>query len=106
MGWTGRRGGPARTGGPVPGTRRRSARGLEAGAVRPPAEGGRPSQRIAAESGVHADRPRGWRNGHSAAGPAGDVARRKAEAAGLARSRRQNERLEQRDEILKRAEAL
>ena len=93
-------------GGPVPGTRRRSASGLEAGAVRPPAKGGRPSQRVAAEPGVHADRPKGRRNGHLPAGPTRAVVRRKVAAAELARTRRENGRLGQEDEILERAAAL
>ena len=74
--------------------------------MRPPAKGGRPSQRVAAEPGVHADRPKGRRNGHLAAGPTRAVVRRKVEAAELARTRRENGRLGQEDEILERAAAL
>ena len=74
--------------------------------MRPPAKGGRPSQRVAAEPGVHADRPKGRRNGHLAAGPTRAVVRRKVEAAELARTRRENGRLGQEDDILERAAAL
>ena len=48
---------------------------------------------------------RSWRNEHLAAGSAEALARQKAEAAELARLRREVKRLEQENEILKRAAA-
>ena len=54
---------------------------------------------------VHADQLRGWRNEHLAIGSAEALARQKAEAAELARLRREVKRLEQENEILKRAAA-
>ena len=55
--------------------------------------------------GVHPNQLRGWRNERLAAGSAEALARRKAEAAELARLRRENKRLEQENEILKKAAA-
>ena len=46
-----------------------------------------------------------WRNEHLAAGSADALARQKAEAAELARLRREVKRLEQENEILRRAAA-
>jgi transposase len=46
-----------------------------------------------------------WRNEHLAAGSADALARQKAEAAELVRLRREVKRLEQENEILKRAAA-
>ena len=60
---------------------------------------------MADELGVHPNQLRGWRNEHLAAGSAEALARRKAEAAELARLRREVKRLEQENEILKRAAA-
>ena len=68
-------------------------------------ESGRPLQAMAEELGVHADQLRGWRIEHLAAGSAEALARQKAEAAELARLRRENKRLEQENEILRRAAA-
>ena len=68
-------------------------------------ESGRPLQAIAAELGIHANQLRMWRNERLAAGSAEALARRKAEAAELARLRREVRRLEQENEILKRAAA-
>jgi transposase len=48
---------------------------------------------------------RGWRNEILAAGTAEALAKQKAEAAELARLRHENRRLEQENEILKRAAA-
>ena len=62
-------------------------------------------QEVSEELGVHANQLRGWRNEHLAAGSAEAVARQKAEAAELARLRREVKRLEQENEILKRAAA-
>jgi transposase len=68
-------------------------------------ESGRPLQAGAEELGVHANQLRGWRIEHLAAGSAEALARQKAEAAELARLRRENKRLEQENEILRRAAA-
>jgi transposase len=89
----------------MPKTRRRFTSEFKAEAVKLLTEGGKPLQQVAAELGVHANQLRGWRNEHLAAGSAEAVARQKAEAAELARLRRENKRLEQENEILKRAAA-
>jgi len=60
---------------------------------------------VAADLGVHANQLRTWRNERLAAGSADALARQKAEAAELARLKRENKRLEQENEILKRAAA-
>ena len=85
--------------------RRRFTAEHKAEAVKRLEESGKPLQAVAEELGVHANRLRGWRNGHLAAGSAEALARQRAEAAELARLRRENERLEQENEILKRAAA-
>ena len=54
---------------------------------------------------MHANQLRGWRNEQLAAGSAEALARQKAEAAELTRLKRENRRLEQENEILKRAAA-
>ena len=89
----------------MPKTRRRFTSEFKAEAVKLLTESGEPLQQAAAELGVHANQLRGWRNEHLAAGSAEALARQKAEAAELARRRRENERLEQENEILKRAAA-
>jgi transposase len=89
----------------MPKTRRRFTSEFEAEAVQLLTESGKPLQQVAAELGVHANQLRGWRNEHLAAGSAEALARQKAEAAALARLRRENKRLEQENEILKRAAA-
>ena len=89
----------------MPKTRRRFTSEFKAEAVKLLAEGGKPLQQVAAELGVHANQLRMWRNEQLAAGSAEALAQRKAEAAELARLRRENKRLEQENEILKRAAA-
>ena len=74
-------------------------------AVRLLEESGRPLQAVAGELGVHANQLRMWRNEQLAAGSAAALARQKAEAAALARLRREVKRLEQETEILKKAAA-
>ncbi|HJX30179.1 MAG TPA: transposase [Thermoanaerobaculia bacterium] len=86
-------------------TRRRFTPEFKAEAVKLLEESGRPLQAVAEELGVHANQLRGWRNERLAAGSAEALARQKAEAAELARLRRENRRLEQENEILKRAAA-
>jgi transposase len=89
----------------MPRTRRRFTPEFKTEAVRLLEESGRPLQAVAEELGVHANQLRGWRNERLAAGSAEALARQKAEAAELARLRRENRRLEQENEILKRAAA-
>ncbi len=89
----------------MPRTRRRFTSEFKTEAVRLLEESGRPLQAIAEELGVHANQLRTWRNEHLAAGSAEALARQKAEAAELARLRRENKRLEQENEILRRAAA-
>jgi len=89
----------------MPRTRRRFTGEFKTEAVRLLAESGRPLQAVAEELGIHPNQLRGWRNEHLAAGSAEALARQKAEAAELARLRRENRRLEQENEILKRAAA-
>jgi transposase len=89
----------------MPRTRRRFTAEFKAEAVKLLEESGRPLQAIAEELGVHPNQLRTWRNERLAAGSADALARQKAEAAELARLRRENKRLEQENEILKRAAA-
>ena len=89
----------------MPRTRRRFTSEFKTEAVRLLEESGRPLQAIAEELEVHANQLRTWRNEHLAAGSAEALARQKAEAAELARLRRENRRLEQENEILRRAAA-
>ena len=86
-------------------TRRRFTPEFKAEAVKLLEESGRPLQAVAEELGVHANQLRGWRNERLAAGSAEALARQKAEAAELARLRREVKRLEQENEILRRAAA-
>ena len=89
----------------MPRTRRRFTPEFKTEAVKLLEESGRPLQAVAEELGVHANQLRGWRNEQLAAGSAEALARQKAEAAELARLRRENKRLEQENEILRRAAA-
>src|SRR3954471_21703869 len=85
--------------------RRRFTAEYKAEAVKRLEESGKGLQQVADELGVQANQLRGWRNEHLAIGSAEALARQKAEAAELARLRRENKRLEQENEILKRAAA-
>ena len=89
----------------MPRARRRFTAEFKNEAVRLLEESGRPLQAVAEELGVHANQLRTWRNERLAAGSAEALARQKAEAAELARLRREAKRLEQENEILKRAAA-
>ena len=89
----------------MPRTRRRFTPEFKAEAVKLLEESGRPLQAVAEELGIHANQLRTWRNERLAAGSAEALARQRAEAAELARLRRENRRLEQENEILKRAAA-
>src|ERR687898_2864760 len=89
----------------MPRTRRRFTAEFKTEAVRLLEESGRSLQAVAEELGVHANQLRGWRNEHLAAGSAEALARQKAEAAELARLRRENKRLQPENGILRRAAA-
>ena len=89
----------------MPRTRSRFTAEFKAEAVKLLEESGRPLQAVAEEFGIHPNQLRTWRNERLAAGSAEALARQKAEAAELARLRRENKRLEQENEILRRAAA-
>ena len=86
-------------------TRRRFSAEYKSEVVKRLEESGRSLQAVADELGIHANQLRGWRNEQRAAGSAEALARQKVEAAELARLRREVKRLEQENEILKRAAA-
>jgi transposase-like protein len=85
--------------------RRRFTAEYKGEAVKRLEESGKTLHQVADELGVHPNQLRGWRNERLAAGPAEALARQKAEAAEPARLRREDKRLEQENEILKRAAA-
>jgi transposase len=85
--------------------RRRFTAEYKAEAVKRLEESGEALQQVADELGVRANQLRGWRNERLAAGSAEALARQRAEAAELVRLRREVKRLEQENEILKRAAA-
>jgi transposase-like protein len=85
--------------------RRRFTAEYKAEAVERLEESGKPLQAVADELGVDPNQLRGWRHERLAAGSAEALARQKAEAAELARLRRENKRLEQENELLKKAAA-
>jgi transposase len=89
----------------MPRTRRRFTGEFKAEAVKLLEESGRPAQALAEELGIHPNQLRTWRNERLAAGSAEALAKQKAEAAELVRLRREVKRLEQENEILKRAAA-
>src|SRR3954466_15207634 len=85
--------------------RRRFTAEYKAEAVKRLEESGKALQQVAAALGVPPNQLRTWRKERLAAGSAEALARQKAEAAELARLKRENKRLEQEDEILERAAA-
>src|ERR687886_269927 len=85
--------------------RRRFTAEYQAAAAKRLEESGKTLQAAGEELGVHANQLRGWRNERLAAGSVEALARQKAEAAELARLKRENKRLEQENEILERAAA-
>ena len=89
----------------MPRTRRRLTTEFKVEAVKLLEESGRPLQAVAEELGIHANQLRTWRDERLAAGSAEALARQKAEAAELTRLRREVGRLEQENEILRRAAA-
>src|SRR3954451_19986986 len=85
--------------------RRRFTAEYKGEAVKRLEESGKTLRQVADELGVHPDPLRGWRNERLAAGTAEALARQRAEAAELARLRRENKRLGQEHEVLQRAAA-
>src|SRR3954464_2544871 len=86
-------------------TRRRFTAEFEAEAVRRPLEGGKGLSEVATELGLSPGQLSAWRNEHLAVGSAEALAARKAERAEQQRPKRENERLEEEVEILKKAAA-
>src|SRR4051795_6681604 len=86
-------------------TRRRFTAELKAEAVKRLLDGGKGLGEVATELGLSPGQLSGWRNERLAAGSAEALARQKAEAAERAGLKRENKRLEQENEILKRAAA-
>ena len=68
-------------------------------------DGGKGLGEVATELGLSPGQLSGWRNEHLAAGSAEALAARKAEQAELQRLKRENKRLEEEVEILKKAAA-
>jgi transposase-like protein len=85
--------------------RRRFTAEFTAEAVQRLLEGGKGLSEVATELGISPGQLGGWRNEHLAAGSAEALARQKAEQAELARLRRENKRLEEEVEILRKAAA-
>ena len=86
-------------------TRRRFTAEFKAQAVERLLEGGRGLSEVATELGLSPGQLGAWRNERLAAGSAEALARRKAEQAETQRLRRENKRLEEEVEILKKAAA-
>lgn len=86
-------------------TRRRFTAEFKAQAVQRLLEGGRGLSEAAAELGLSPGQLSQWRNEHLAAGSAEALALRKAEQAEVQRLRRENKRLEEEVEILRKAAA-
>ena len=85
--------------------RRRFTAEFKAQAVRRLLDGGKGLGEVAAELGIGPGQLSGWRNEHLAAGSAEALAQRKAEQAELQRLERENRRLEEEVEILRKAAA-
>jgi transposase len=86
-------------------TRRRFTAEFKARAVERLLEGGRGLSEVATELGLSPGQLSLWRNEHLAAGSAEALALRKAEQAEVQRLKRENKRLEEEVEILKKAAA-
>lgn len=86
-------------------TRRRFPAEFKDEAVRLLETSGRPLEAVARELGVHPNNLRNWRKARLAAGSAEALAQRQADAAELIRLRRENSRLKEETEILKKAMA-
>ena len=78
---------------------------FKAQAVRRLLEGGKGLAETATEPGISGGQLSTWRNGHLAAGSSVALVARKAEQAEVQRLRRENKRLEEEVEILKKAAA-
>ena len=85
--------------------RRRFTAEFKAEAVKRLLEGGRGLSEVATELGLSPGQLSGWRDEHLAAGSAEALAARKAEQAELQRLERENRRLEEEVEILRKAAA-
>ena len=83
-------------------TRRRFTAEFKAEAVKRLLDGGKGLSEVATELGLSPGQLSGWRNEHLAAGSAEALAARKAE---LQRLKRENKRLEEEVEILRKAAA-
>ena len=86
-------------------TRRRFTAEFKTQAVKRLLEGGRGLSEVATELGLSPGQLSLWRNEHLAAGSAEALAARKAEQAEMQRLKRENKRLEEEVEILKKAAA-
>jgi transposase-like protein len=86
-------------------TRRRFTAEFKAEAVKRLLDGGKGLSEVATELGLSPGQLSGWRNEHLAAGSAEALVRQKAEAAELQRLKRENKRLEEEVEILRKAAA-
>ncbi len=86
-------------------TRRRFTAESKAQAVKGLLEGGRGLAEVATELGVSSGQLSTWRTEPLAAGSAEALAARKAEQAQMQRLKRENKRLEEEVEILKKAAA-
>jgi len=85
--------------------RRRFTAEFKAEAVKRLLEGGKGLSEVATELGLSPGQLSGWRNEHLAAGSKEALAQRKAEQAELQRLKRENKRLEEEVEILRKAAA-
>src|SRR5918998_2387446 len=86
-------------------TRRSFTSEFKAEAVKRLLEGGKGLSKVATELGLSPGQLSGWRNEQLVAGSAEALAQRKAEQAELQRLKRENKRLEEEVEILKKAAA-
>ena len=86
-------------------TRRRFTAEFKAEAVKRLLDGGKGLGEVATELGLSPGQLSGWRDEHLAAGSAEVLAARKAEQAELQRLKRENKRLEEEVEILRKAAA-
>ena len=85
--------------------RRRFTTEFKAEAVKRLLDGGKGLGEVATELGLSPGQLGAWRNEHLAAGSAEALAQRKAEQAELQRLKRENRRLEEEVEILRKAAA-
>ena len=86
-------------------TRRRFTAAFKAQAVKRLLEGGKALSEVATELGLSPGQLSAWRNEHLAAGSAEALAGRQAEQAETQRLKRENKRLEEEVEILRKAAA-